>query len=191
MELSILSATDEDRVEYINRILDDILNLDLRVSDDVRLGAMRIVVDPGVTVLPYSLFSEKIGDDLRTLILQRLHACFSSIFEYRCESVRICDVAANSASKWNSLCFMWWRVLPRHGIPYNERLASADRLILDILGEVILLDNLACKESALRGLGLWHIAYPGEVEKLIEDRSDSIPDALRKYAAQASAGDMQ
>lgn len=56
------------------------------------------------------------------------------------------------------------------------------------------LDNIACQESALHGLGHWHSAYPKEVERIIDAFLQSnlnIRPELEQYAQSARIGMVQ
>jgi hypothetical protein len=60
-----------------------------------------------------------------------------------------------------------------------------------VLKDILSIDNLSCKESALHGLGLWCLAYPTEVSALIKEAHASIPEELKDYAARAAVGNIQ
>ncbi len=53
------------------------------------------------------------------------------------------------------------------------------------------LSSDACRESALHGLGHWHLEYPQQVEAIIDRFLDSHPDLrseLKAYARAARKG---
>lgn len=186
----IFTASNEGRLRFIRAIFDDVINLDLELSEEIVLGGLRAAIDPGATILPYSLFAEDVPEELRLETIERIYDFFALVLNRRCESV-LTHCATAAISPWNSLCFMWWELLPRHGVPRTISLKEVDRKIIDILKKLISLDNLACKESALHGLGLWQIGYPEDVRSLIFDCDGFIPDVLKNYADKAANGDLQ
>ena len=90
-------------------------------------------------------------------------------------------------SPLNSSCYMWWDILP---VWHSEAIARAqiNRACLDTMTYCLSLENLACQESALHGLGHWQSEYPEEVIQIIEGALDLIPDQLQPYALQARRG---
>ncbi len=60
-----------------------------------------------------------------------------------------------------------------------------------VMQRVLALDALACQESALHGLGHWHLRYPAEVEGAIDaflERRPQLDPRLRQYAFSARRG---
>jgi len=59
------------------------------------------------------------------------------------------------------------------------------------MDQTLALDSLACRESALHGLGHWHARYPQGVEQIIDDalgRAQAWPPDLLAYARIARTG---
>lgn len=57
-------------------------------------------------------------------------------------------------------------VMPRNGTIFCRR--ELDQEILGVLESTLQLDSIACRESALHGLGHWQHYYPLQVEKIID-----------------------
>ncbi|WAC74284.1 hypothetical protein OU995_06065 [Roseateles sp. SL47] len=64
-------------------------------------------------------------------------------------------------------------------------------MIVEIMGGVLELDHVACKEAALHGLAHWQVGLPDEVRSVIERHSESMPPLLRDYASAAKVGNLQ
>ncbi|MEF9387451.1 hypothetical protein V4890_17765 [Ralstonia solanacearum species complex bacterium KE056] len=186
----VLLASDEARLQFVDAMLDAIVVGHSRVPERVALGGLRAIVDSSATMLPYSLFAEGVPSHLRTAVLTKMHAVFVEIFPQRCERL-LAHRAAAPLPPWNLLCFMWWELLPRHGVPPVTFLAETDLTILQLMGSVLKVDHVACKEAALHGLALWQAARPGDVQGLIDRYAAYIPETLQDYALAAKTGSIQ
>ena len=51
--------------------------------------------------------------------------------------------------------------------------------ILQVMESTLQLDSIACRESALHGLGHWQHQYPQRVGEIIDKFSMSQPDLLK------------
>ncbi|BAW95367.1 hypothetical protein NIES970_02720 [[Synechococcus] sp. NIES-970] len=87
----------------------------------------------------------------------------------------------------NSACYMWWDILPVWHSDENCRFAIQS-LCLEVMTFCLSLGNLACKESALHGLGHWYHFAPREVERIIQEGDRHIPPPLKNYAKSAQCG---
>lgn len=186
IEDGILLASNSDRVRFARGMLDAIVG-DANVPDLVALGGLRSIVDPAATMLPYSLFAEDVLESDRISVLRRMRAVFTDLFPRRCLPL-IAHNASVPIPPWNSLCFMWWELLPRHGATSLVSLTEIDRALLDLMAELIEEHHIAVKESALHGLGHWHASWPDEVRSRIDDHAQAIPMVLRDYALAARWG---
>ncbi len=186
---SILFASDEGRLRFMQAMLDTIIRTQHDIPDAVILGGLRAVIDPTATLLPYSLFSETTGEPQRREVLWQMRKVFAEIFARRCDP-NLVHNAINPISPWNLLCFMWWELLPRHGVPRVSAFESFDFAALSLMGELVELDHVACQEAALHGLALWQCAYPDEVQRIIKQHAPTIPAELQNYASKAMTGDL-
>ena len=186
----ILLASNEGRLRFVDALFNAIICGQSEIPAEIALGGLTAIVNPYVTELPYSLFAEDVCVSLRFSVLAKMGVVFTEIFPRRCEPLIACHATA-SQNPWNSLCFMWWDVLPRHGVPAEAFLAEVDLAILELMGAVLAVDHIACKEAALHGLGHWQVAYPDEVENVIDRHYAAIPDVLRGYALAAKSGNVQ
>jgi hypothetical protein len=100
-----------------------------------------------------------------------------------------------SATPWdpyplNSICYMWWDVLPVYGRPDEPEQQAFDETVLNVLERILGLESMACREGALHGLGHWRSYYPERVERTVDRFITSArPEgALLEYARQARGG---
>lgn len=189
VEESISLASDVGRLRFMAGMLDAIIREEHSLSETVILGGLRALVDPAAAMLSYSLFAESADSDLRSSVLEMMQKVFAVIFCKRCDQV-LAHRGKSHLSPWNLLCFMWWELLPRHGVPRVPTLDSFDLAILRMMGDLINLDHIACKEAALHGLALWHSAYPEKVQEIIVQHAPAISSNLREYALKAQEGDL-
>ncbi|MGB2925072.1 MAG: hypothetical protein WBB82_07210 [Limnothrix sp.] len=125
----------------------------------------------------------------RLNFMAAIRTLFRDLYDPHCAPV-LGHLDEQPATPLNLSCYMWWDVLP---IPINEaspheNLAIASLATMDYC---LHLNNLACKESALHGLGHFQSAFPEAVAKIIKDGDRHIPEKLQPYAQQASIGCIQ
>lgn len=87
----------------------------------------------------------------------------------------------------NSSCYMWWDVVPIWH-PDKQVLNQIQQLCLETITYCLTLNNLACKESALHGLGHCYSIDSHAVKVIIQNSYSSIPEQLKKYAHSAMCG---
>ena len=67
-----------------------------------------------------------------------------------------------------------------------------ERSVLKLMQRTLDIDHLACRESALHGLGHWKFEHPDEVELIIdnwlEKHKNTISNPLKEYAEAARTG---
>jgi len=144
----------------------------------------------------YICYTEAVEDKFKYSYIDSIYALFEGLFNDLCENKLSHLEVEQRGDNYkpisiNMLCYMWWDVFPRHGTPYKSSLKEIDLKILDCLAKILKLESLACKESALHGLGHWAHSYPELVEKTIQSSQCFIPDSLIEYSKKASTGDIQ
>lgn len=177
------------KLSFMQHVLNHILVHHREMEQRVVIGGLRLVGDPA-SQLAFNLFAEDAAPALQHALIASIVECFCAVFAVYCEPVLIASHGKN-LPPWAALCFIWWDALPRHGVPYRRYLHSVDLDLLDGMKTILHLDHLACKESALHGLGHWHVAYPDEVKRIISECADVIAPALAEYARQASIGHVE
>jgi hypothetical protein len=84
--------------------------------------------------------------------------------------------------------------MPILGKPEEPGRGEVSVSCLELMRMTLDLDSDACRESALHGLGHWHLHYPTQVEAIIErflDRHPDLRSELKEYACAARAGRVQ
>jgi hypothetical protein len=123
--------------------------------------------------------------------LHATEALFRDLFAIRCTSAL--SHRDEEASPLNSPCYMWWDLAP-----FSPR--GPWRLVdacLDVMESTLALDNDACRESALHGLGHFRSdAWPERrrraiVERFLAEHGPGLRPQLAAYARAALAGCVQ
>ena len=86
---------------------------------------------------------------------------------------------------------MWWDIIPFHGHPEEPVWKEFDEAILQVMDFTLQLDSIACRESALHGLGHWQHYYPEQIGEIINKFSmehRGLPKALEQYMTNAFTG---
>ena len=80
---------------------------------------------------------------------------------------------------------------PSLASPGDAHLPTLQEAALATVKRILMLDSVACQESALHGLGHWHSLQPDRVESIIDDFLAAHPTArveLLAYARSARCG---
>ena len=115
---------------------------------------------------------------------------FAALFAPRC-SPHLGHLDEPGADPLNLVCYMWWDIFPLIGHPDMPAHADLDAACLDVMRQTLALDNDACRENALHGLGHWLPYYPAPVEQIIADflaRTPTLRPELLAYARRAQRG---
>jgi hypothetical protein len=180
----------QTQVAFAREVLTDAeLHAEIFTERQFCLG-YNYLINPACSAHCYSYLDTSINESERISVVVSMYNVFSLVFDRKCVGAAS-DRTDLTAATYEYLCYMWWDVFPRHGIPANSSLAGTDRTILTTLEKMLLLHSLACIESALHGLGHWHAARPDFVERTIDCKLSQIPGPLRKYAKSARAGSVQ
>lgn len=146
--------------------------------------ATRLFETAGVTLAPYS--DHQIGQSLWAFIneidsplyalrddsvsLPERCQCLSAVFGvydqiFAPRYTESLGHLSEDTAKLNSVCYMWWDIFPTHG----GILTDAENIaVLGVLERALSLPHVACQESALHGLGHWHLDCPKSVERIVD-----------------------
>lgn len=140
--------------------------------------------------MPYLFTSAELPTELRLEAIEAIYYVFVNFFEPRCQQIASHgrDVSLGCL---NDLCYMWWDEFPYHGGGGGADDNVINKAFLSLLERLLNLRNVACKESALHGLGHWHISCPEEVSEIIGNHLNDMPNELIDYAMQATCGNVQ
>ena len=120
-----------------------------------------------------------------------IYNLFEQVFEERAENI----LSANSQSplsKLNYVCYMFWDITPLSfaGKVPKDIADKYYKAIANVMERCLYLQNLACIESGLHGLGHLAHQYPEIVEPIIETflQTQNLNPVLIDYAQHAKTG---
>jgi hypothetical protein len=147
--------------------------------------------DLGSEVL-HAVGDESIGWPVRHRLVQSFETLFRELFAVRCRPVL--GHCNEEGSPLNSACYMWWdfNCWPMAPDPLHRN--PLDSAFLGSMRSILTIDHVACEESALHGLGHWHLVQAFAVESIIDDflkRARHLSEPLREYASWARRGYVQ
>lgn len=151
--------------------------------------------------ISWCLLDQALPWERRRRALRAIETVFVTVFEKRC--ARSLSNGTEKRPPLNAACFLWWDVFPTWGKPEDPKRAQEDEELLGVMTRLLRRDHLAIQESALHGLGHWHLKYRAKVKEIVdafvkpytaEDGLPSgggIPRALWFYATEAARGAVQ
>jgi hypothetical protein len=138
-----------------------------------------------------ALFDPTVPWSERTRCYRSILALFELCFARRCGPF-LSHLGEGGDEPLNGLCYMWWDLFPTWGSARGPAGPDpVDAEILAVLAEILVLDSIACQESALHGLGHWALHHHASTTATIDDYLVRHPPArpeLRRYAESARAG---
>jgi len=129
-----------------------------------------------------------IADRLR--LVRSIEILFERLFASRC-TPHLSHLDEPGVGILNGRCYMWWDSFPSLALPGDAHLPTLQEAALATVKRILMLDSVACQESALHGLGHWHSLQPDRVESIIDDFLAAHPTArveLLAYARSARCG---
>ena len=138
----------------------------------------------------FALMNESVPWPARQRCIHSFHQLYAGCFARRC-TPHLSHVDEPGAGPLNSVCYMWWDIIPFAGRPEDPFRTEFDEAILQVMESTLQLDSIACRESALHGLGHWQHAYPKRVGEIIDRFSmnePALPEKLRTYMLNAYTG---
>jgi hypothetical protein len=170
------------RAEHLTRLFEDARETLSGLSDAETAGILENLLLNDLQCL----VGDRLKPAVRSALVSAQTDLFRQVFAPRCDdamwTTRDKDAPANPL---NRVCFEWWEEVPARGRPANPAWAERDDEVLRVLAEILRLDSAACRESAVRGAGLWLRSYPDRVRGLIDaflSRARDLPPALEDYA---------
>ena len=182
-------CAEELTIDFISRLFTDQTKILERFSDaQLNQGFWYLLTD-----ISWGLHSDAVPEQKQIECLRSFVPLFSNVFNLRC-TPHLDHLDGAVSGHLNTVCYMWWDVLPIHGEPQMQTCRLRDATALAVMEEITKLESICCQESALHGLGHWHAAYPKEVEAIIAryiSRNQQAPAELLSYAKAAMKGDVQ
>lgn len=131
-----------------------------------------------------ALVDESVPWPVRQRGLHAIRTFYERFFAVAC-SDELGHLCRTTFTPINRACYMWWDSFPSYGNPMEPAHQEEDQTILQVMTGVLDLSSEACRESALHGLGHWHLHYPEEVRQIVDGflgRGPALSTALWEYA---------
>lgn len=141
----------------------------------------------------FALMNESIPWTARQRCIRSFHQLYEQCFARRC-SPHLSHVDEPGANPLNMVCYMWWDINPLYAKPDDPTRRDLADAVLQVMESTLQLDSIACRESALHGLGHWQHAYPERVGAIIDRFSMTrpvLPEKLQSYMRAAYTGYVQ
>jgi hypothetical protein len=129
----------------------------------------------------------------RKRCVEVMFSVFERLFVPRCTPT-LSHLDEPDANPLNVTCYMWFDLMPIWGGIKDAPVATNRQLgpvMIDLMRRILDLKSVACRESALHGLGHWQAYYPEPVNNIVDaflkQHSDLRPE-LRAYARGARGG---
>ena len=126
------------------------------------------IADNSCSNYMFVLTDESLITEDRLSLIESIYNLFKNLFARRC-SPHLSYIDEKGANPLNSVCYMWWDLLPICGQPDYPNRSKIDQKILNVMQRTLELPSIACQESALHGLGHWETHYPKQVETIINN----------------------
>lgn len=114
----------------------------------------------------FGLMDESVPWTARQRCIYSIHQLYEQCFAKRC-TPHLSHIDEPGAGPLNMVCYMWWDIIPISGHSEDPARKEFDQAILQVMDSTLQLDSIACRESALHGLGHWQHAYPEQVGEII------------------------
>jgi hypothetical protein len=138
----------------------------------------------------FALLDSGVPWPARQRCVRSIHNLFEECFAKRC-TPHLGHLDEPGASPLNMVCYMWWDIIPIIGQPNHPDQIDLDREILGVMESTLQLNSIACRESALHGLGHWQPYYPQQTAGIIDDflqTQTGLREELRTYAVNVHRG---
>jgi hypothetical protein len=126
----------------------------------------------------------------RLRAIEAVGTFFAELFAPRC-TPHLSHLSETGAGTLNGVCYMWWDEFPCLALPDDPHRDTLHGTALRTMASILALDSLACRESALHGLGHWQRQHPDEVARIVDDllaASPTLDPRLATYARSARCG---
>lgn len=163
---------------------------DLQMFSDRQVNdGLKYILDSACNDISYVIRKGDFPLDVKLNVIRSMWPLYKDCFAKRCPSV-LGHLSESSKSELSYICYMLWDVTSLAYWPDAGKVEAYDA-IARLLDDVLYLDNEACIESALHGLGHIHTYSPDIVkdivERFIKNRKD-VRVQLHEYAKSVKVG---
>jgi hypothetical protein len=176
--------------QYVARLFEDPCAPLAEYSDAELNKGLWYLISPGLGEHMLCLDDPELPIAERVRCVRSIESLFRKLLLPRC-SHHLSHNNWQGAAPLNSICYMWWDIMPVYGGPRAQDRDALHRAALETMIAVLQLNSLACQESALHGLGHWRAYHPEQIESVINAFIVAHPTAhpdLLTYARSARCG---
>jgi hypothetical protein len=176
-------------VEYLTRLFEDPAPALAYFSDAQIAQGLHYLIDSGAGGVALALGDAAVPLADRERCVRAIYALFSELFAPKC-TPHLSHLDGPNASRsdeagdLNGVCYMWWDVFATGTLDLTAA-------TLQTMERILSLDSIACRESALHGLGHWRAYDERAVEAIIDaflKRHPALRPELATYAKAARSG---
>ncbi len=179
-----------DTIRFLTRAFENAAVVFQPYSDAQLNQGLWFLVDNACSGHMFALLDDSVPWSARQRCISSIHQLFERCFAQRC-TPHLSHLDEPGAGPLNAVCYMWWDIIPIYGKPQDPIRKELDHAVLDVLESTLQLDSIACRESALHGLGHWQHYYPERVGEIIDRFSmlhRELPEKLHAYLLKAYTG---
>jgi len=185
---------DESRLVSYLTLAFDCADIVFQPFSDAQLNqGLNLLVSCSCSDTMHALRNEAVSLDERLACIHAMESLFRKCFAARC-SPHLSHLDEPGVNPLNSVCYMWWDVIPIHGLsyhmPHRSDSASIDKACLAVMKGILEIDSVACQESALHGLAHWSPYYP-EIKQTVDEflrQHRNLRRELGRYAQRCRVG---
>jgi hypothetical protein len=184
------SRQPEVTVAYLTNLFENVPHTLASFSDAQVKEGLWFLLSPACSDHLLTLLNPAVAWSVRKRCIDSIFTLFERFLALRC-SPHLSHLDEPGANPLNAVCYMWWDLLPVAGKPDDPTRKQIDEAFLDVMRRSLELASDACRESALHGLGHWHLEYPTAVETIITQflkRHSALRSELKAYALAAQQG---
>jgi hypothetical protein len=212
-------------VAYLRQLFEGGATLVRPYSDGQVAQGLGYLINNSLSNYMFPLMNPDVVWPERQRAIRAMYVVFERIFDPKCSphlshTVTVTEPGPER-NPLNGECYMWWDVCPLHGHPgptseedfilatqelvdpgprVDPHAADLEAEILGVLERTLALDNVACQEAALHGLGHRRYKHAAQVESIVDAYiqrylptwpADEQGQSLRSYAFAARRGMVQ
>src|SRR5882762_7500623 len=124
-------------VELSGRVFSDIGDYANRFTEAQLSLGLNYLINPSCSSFCYSFLQSSVTEAARMSAIASMYNVFQCVFTKIASEMPSHNVHTPPYS-YNYVCYMWWDVFPRHGIPTQRDLKGIDNAILDTLRKILM-----------------------------------------------------
>ena len=148
-------------VRFVTRLFEGSRSLLHPYSDEQVNQGLWGLIDAGCFGIMQDIFC---GDGVplpeRQKCIRSVLSLFQDCFAVRC-SEHLSSLDQPGANAVNSVCYMWWDILPISGDPENPSQLAQDREFLAVMRDTLAIPSIACREKRTAWAWALATALPG------------------------------